>query len=313
MTEPSVDDYRPEDEPLVLELMRQSLGESELLPRTPSFWRWKHFENPFGPSLLLVARINEQIVGLRAYLRWRFVSPSGTLDAMRAVDTATHPDYQRHGVFRLLTLEANRKAGEAGVDLIFNTPNRKSLPGYLTMGWSLVGKPRTYVRVAHPLRLLRPGHHVGVPDPRTVLPGGANCNFDESFGDRPMLGIRTDRSAGYLQWRFARHPTVAYRSVACENGTAIVRGNHRAGRVEVVVSETLGEPSLRVLRSSVEADYLVGSARPESPEARLFRRGGFLPAPGQGLTLVAKPLTERALFAQNLSSWDLSAGDLELM
>jgi GNAT superfamily N-acetyltransferase len=313
MTEPSVDDYRSEDEPYVLELMRQSLGESELLPRTSNFWKWKHFENPFGSSLLLVARINKQIVGLRAYLRWRFVSPFGTLQAMRAVDTATHPDHQRKGVFRLLTLEANRRAGEEGVDLIFNTPNQKSLPGYLTMGWSLVGKPRTYVRIMHPFRWARPRDRSGLPDPKRVVPGGANCKFDESFGDRPMLGIRTDRSVAYLQWRFARHPTVAYRAIVSESGFSIVRGNYRGGRVEVVVSEIMGEPSMRAVRRAAAADYLVGSARPETPEARLFLRSGFLPAPGRGLTLVAKPLTERARFAQHLSNWDLSAGDLELM
>ena len=53
----------------VLELMRASLGESALLRRTGDLFSWKHFDNPFGRSILLVAEADGRIVGLRAFMR----------------------------------------------------------------------------------------------------------------------------------------------------------------------------------------------------------------------------------------------------
>ena len=47
--------YRDGDEPAVLELLRVSLGRGPAGDRTPELFRWKHVENPFGRSLMLVA------------------------------------------------------------------------------------------------------------------------------------------------------------------------------------------------------------------------------------------------------------------
>ena len=84
--------YQPEDESQVLELLRASLGEPDQRRRTSEFWRWKHFDNPFGPSLIRVAvDPGGRIIGLRAFLRWRFLRGDQIIQAMRPVDTATHP------------------------------------------------------------------------------------------------------------------------------------------------------------------------------------------------------------------------------
>ena len=160
MSEVDVYEYRAADEGEVLDCLGAALGVSATLPHTPAFWDWKHFQNPFGESQILVARIGTKLAGVRAYLRWNLTSPDGPLKAFRAVDTATHPDHQRQGVFRALTQEANRRAEASGIDLIFNTPNAKSLPGYLSMGWSIVGKPRVYIKPLH-LALFRSTHICG--------------------------------------------------------------------------------------------------------------------------------------------------------
>ncbi len=64
--------YAAEDEPAVIALLVGALGEGPSGHRTPDFFRWKHLENPFGESLLLVAELDGEIVGLRAFLRWGF-------------------------------------------------------------------------------------------------------------------------------------------------------------------------------------------------------------------------------------------------
>src|SRR5688572_5631082 len=64
-----------------------------------SFFRWKHLENPFGRSPAWVMTDDERIVGFRIFMRWEFEWHGAARTAVRAVDTATHPDYQGRGIF----------------------------------------------------------------------------------------------------------------------------------------------------------------------------------------------------------------------
>ena len=133
--------YEVTDEDAVLRLLRITLGAGPIGQRTAAFFRWKHLDNPFGPSLMLVADAGGEIIGLRAFMRWRFDAAGQDVRAVRAVDTATHPDHQGRGIFSRLTSEAlDLLRGDT--DLIFNTPNEKSLPGYLKLGWRIVGRAR---------------------------------------------------------------------------------------------------------------------------------------------------------------------------
>src|SRR2546430_9489017 len=121
----------PADLPRVLELARRALGWTD---DDTSFLEWKHFETPFGASPMWIALDGERVVGFRTFLRWEFVRGQRVLRAVRAVDTATDPAYQGRGIFSRLTLEAIDHLSSDGIQLIFNTPNAKSLAGYLKMG-----------------------------------------------------------------------------------------------------------------------------------------------------------------------------------
>jgi len=123
----------------IISLMRSSLGE-DLMPKSEDFFRWKHYENPFGKSKILLAKEGSGLVGLRAFMRWKWSSKNHVISAMRAVDTATDPEYQGRGIFSKLTMQAVEECKKEGVEMVFNTPNSISIKGYLKMGWNEVGK-----------------------------------------------------------------------------------------------------------------------------------------------------------------------------
>lgn len=127
------------DLPAIIELMRQSLGE-KLMPKSEDFYLWKHAQNVFGPSHVILAVDSGQLVGLRAFMKWKWSRAGEEIIAVRAVDTATHPDFQGKGIFRKLTMQAVEDCKKQGVSLVFNTPNPISKQGYLTMGWQEAGK-----------------------------------------------------------------------------------------------------------------------------------------------------------------------------
>ncbi|WP_116106162.1 GNAT family N-acetyltransferase [Lewinella sp. IMCC34191] len=113
----------------VIELLSTSLGDVA----NQQTFSWKHLENPFGASPGLLAFTGDRLVGLRFFMHWRFTNGEQTIHALRPVDTVTHPDARGNGIFKRLTLEGLDRFGQN--KLVFNTPNSKSLPGYLKMGW----------------------------------------------------------------------------------------------------------------------------------------------------------------------------------
>src|SRR3954453_15922293 len=121
---------RSDDIPACLALLETCLAGGPTGRRDADFFRWKHLANPFGTSLTLVAERDDEIVGLRAFMRWTLMSGTRAVPAVRAVDTATHPAAQGQGIFRRLTTEALEHAAADAV-LVFNTPNDQSRPGYL--------------------------------------------------------------------------------------------------------------------------------------------------------------------------------------
>jgi GNAT superfamily N-acetyltransferase len=323
------------DEAATLEVLAASLGGGPAGRRTSEFFRWKHHRSPFGRSFILVAEAEGRIVGVRALMRWLFEADGNVVRAVRAVDTATHPDWQGRGLFTRLTLEAvDRLRPET--DLIFNTPNPKSLPGYLKMGWRVMGKIPVAVKVRRPVRFL---FHLrslnSSATPRTSRPALEGLSASEAL-DRPGIdelvdersragGLATPLDVPYLRWRYASAPLLDYRAVVEGNGEdvsglAIFRVRSRGALWESTVCELIARPDdaptcgrlLRRVASAARVDHITchfPSHSVQTPNPRLL---GFLPSPG-GMTFVVNPLRETPLFdPQNQASWSLSLGDLEV-
>jgi GNAT superfamily N-acetyltransferase len=300
----------PTDLPEILDVLRAALGEPPGLRRTESLWNWKHVDNPFGESIVLVAESGGRLAGVRAFMRWELLTPQDeTVRCVRAVDTATHPDFHRQGIFRKLTEAAVEEARADGVHLIFNTPNDRSGAGYLKMGWAPVGPIR--VMVSPSWRALP-----RTPETDSPLTDAAAGGPTGVVPDRQPMGLRTPRTAEYLHWRFSAHPTARYRTVTSGDSWVVLRENRRFDRSELVVSELLGpHPAgpLRDARRRSRAAYLIGSFHPSTPERRAALRAGLIPVPRvQAMQLVARPLVDIGPVT-DIDAWDLTLGDLELL
>jgi GNAT superfamily N-acetyltransferase len=343
----SIYPYSREALPAILTLLQQTLGNSSAVRKTEEFWQWKHHANPFGASYGLYAwdEATAQAAGLRVLMRWTFRASDGTLvQGARAVDTATHPDHQRRGLFSSLTRQAIAELTAQGVDCIFNTPNQKSLPGYLKMGWQVAARWPLYIKPLRPLRMayrrLRPvatisektfAMHFGVE----ILPWDEFVQrYGEQAGEllatweraRRQVGLRTLRTVDYLTWRYGGHPHIDYGVYPHTDhqgklqGFAILRPNVRFGWQEAVLTELcLAQPDLteglhllRSLSHQLHSDYLIAHFARHTLEANLLRRNFFWPIPRQQIVFTVRPLQATSVHLCQADAWDLTLGDLEL-
>ncbi len=327
----------------ILRLVILSLGEywnrAAGLRFDTGFWSWKHLASPFGPSPCLVAEAEGRIVGLRVFMRWQWQLGKRRVEAVRALDTATHPDWRGKGIFSRLTLALVEEMRREGVSFIFNTPNDLSRPGYLKMGWLSMGRVSLWIRPQRPIGMLRALLSKSPAASTTGDAAGATRIGDlfrepklESFLQSLAEGegegkLRTPRTRDYLQWRYRDIPGGIYDAAwdfdGSEGTVIIFRRKNRAGLSERRFCEILLGPGsgsatrarslLRELMPAAGVDYvsaMAGSAR----EQRLLVRSGFLPAPRVGPILTVRPLNALPDGVDPLdrSSWRFSLGDLEL-
>jgi GNAT superfamily N-acetyltransferase len=331
-----VREFRSSDEAAVLELLRSTLGEGPVGERSSAFFRWKHMANPFGSSIMLVAESEGLIIGLRAFMRWRFLVGKQTIFAVQAVDTATHPDFQNRGVFSTLTRTAIDRLRE-DVDLIYNTPNEKSLPGYLKLGWRPVTTFRVSLRVRHPIAFgrgliqpdrmqeRRPSPAVDAEPVTTLLDSGTDLS-DMLLGvDAAGEGITTERSADYLRWRYVAVPNLEYFAIPAHEygdlrGVAIFRLRERGALWETALVELLvrrgdrqiARALVRKVINCTDTDHVTSYFRRGTVQAGALRTSGFLRS-RRGVSFVVNPLSAHLLPPpESPDSWALSLGDLEV-
>jgi predicted N-acetyltransferase YhbS len=294
------------------------------------FFRWKHMASPFGPSMLLVAEVDGEVVGFGAWLRWRLKAQGQTLEALRGVDMVVHPAYRG----RRIQVALVRKASElfsAETAFTFSSPNQRSRSGSLTVGGREVGRLSRFVRPHRPLRgavrwVLARGSGTSQPPPveaetaAEVLRDGDDVSQLLAQTEAPIERLTTDRDVDYLRWRYGRF--AEYQAVRVDTddqlaGLAIFRlrrhGSAWVSHVcELLVADNDRRIARRILdrvRKAAPADFVTCNF-PSRRDAALC---GFVQSPG-GTLLVARPLR------QNLNpdptrraSWALSIGDLELL
>ncbi len=304
-----------EDIPAIVELLKDSLGES-LLKKTTSIWDFKHVQNPFGSSYVLVAEENNQLIGVRAFMSWKWQLGDTVWQAYRAVDTATHPEHQGKGIFKKLTLQALEDVGKNHDCFIFNTPNEKSRPGYLKMGWEALGK----IKIALvPVFLYRFFYCFSQPKKYVVSLQEEQIEaicFKHNQELNNTKELFTPKSAAYLNWRYTINPMQPYVVFTGNDWYVALYVKKHSRFKELRIAEVIGASTSKNKKEirQVVTDYAAkqGCLLLSTTEKSLFPfafYGAF------GPILTCKDLTLNSVILQQSkqnTGWRYAMGDLEL-
>ncbi|WP_371495617.1 GNAT family N-acetyltransferase [Kitasatospora sp. NBC_00374] len=330
------------DTPAVLDLLTASLAGGPTGTRSAGFFDWKHRRNPFGASPGLLAETPDgRLAGVRLFLRWEWQAGGRVVRAVRPVDTATHPDFQGRGIFRRLTTGLLEEVAE-DTELVFNTPNGNSLPGYLRMGWQVVGRVPIALRIARPAAFAL-GARAALGRRTTAVQRPIRCQLPTAadwFGKPPaglpeLLAERAQadsadprqavlRTERFLRWRYGDAPGLDYRVLTCERGgelagIAFGRPRRRGPLTEFTLADVIVRPgdrgtAARLLRAAAAAgcDHAATHLASGTEAAAAALRGGYLTAPRTGMTLAARGPRGPLPAGRALADWRFSLGDLEV-
>lgn len=311
--------FTDRDLPELLHLFADGMRSYEAFPYR-LYWEWKHYQNPFGPSPVLLAVCDNQIVGIRAFQRWLFNYQDKSIPAFRAVDTVTAPLFQGRGIFKTLTLELIQiLSKDESSSFIFNTPNKVSRPGYLKMGWEQLGKARVFLRVVPFAGWLKRKEWDRLQQNLLDYP------FDDARPSNASAYIHVPKSSGYLKWRYQQYPFPDYGLFVSEYRQEpyyfFIKIRHhqfvRELRICEVWSKVDRDWSFIALTATRLARRLgcgTVSLLPEPGHSVALFRHGFIPVQPFANIITIRDLNMGDSFEpfRHLKNWAFAMGDLEL-
>lgn len=213
------------DMPHIIELTKEHLD----CNFNEDFFLWKHLSNPFGVSFAMGAWDSGRLVGLRMFMRWEFIGPDDKIvKAIRPVDTVTHEDYKGKGIFKTLTLQGLESERD-NYDIIFNTPNQNSLPGYLKMGWQKINLTGTFL--------------YGIVNP--FIKNNAEVIFNFNIDNLPRSSARywqTFKNESFLKWRY-QDTSFRYAAIP-DAGLVVYKVEKIKGFRMIMIYEIIGQNNI---------------------------------------------------------------------
>lgn len=312
------------DKDAVLTLLNNVFDEQQRSStlRGDRYWDWKFNDNPYGKPFLIVFEIRDKIVGVANLWPWEFTCRGQTIKALQPSDAAVMQEYRGNGLFKKSRLYAIDLAKYKEYQLIFNFPNKNSLPVYESLGWDYLGRVSWWVKILKPINLVK-GYFS--KDKATASEIDVEYLVDTTFLDgivdkSPSFDgyLKVNRVKGFHKWRYADRPNRSYGMVVYEGNrkttAAVFTINQNNNNREMVIVDIVGAPTNLVplfkkingVAKKSNVDFIAVMENPHFQTKTLLKLGYFKK---RSKNMVVLPLDigleEKVT---SFSSWSLVAG-----
>jgi GNAT superfamily N-acetyltransferase len=310
--------------------------------------RWQYFDNPTSERFVDFALCNERLAAIYA-AQPAFARVCGArVLAAQSVDTLVDADFRGRSLFTNMAEAVYQSVRERGGAFVYGFPNASSAPGFFQkLGWVSLDPVPFLVRplrtgfFASKLRLGRwlrtlPDWRLPIRVPkleagqelRPMMEIGPELNALWSrFASNVTVAV--DRSPEYLKWRLAK-PGERYECLGVFEATRLIafcayttvekHGGRIGYVIELLHDPDHGDAGAALLGECVRrmaadgADAILAWCFEHSPNARAYRRQGFLRLPERlrpiELHVGVRPLDEslRSVLS-NRRNWYISYCD----
>ncbi len=126
----TIRDYAEGDERAIIALFEQVFGRTMGASESAEHWRWEFARNPTSTPTLELVWDGERLVGQYAVSPRRVWFCGAEQLAALSLDTMTHPDYGRQGIFSASAEACYARMGERGFAFVYGFPNANSIHGF---------------------------------------------------------------------------------------------------------------------------------------------------------------------------------------
>jgi len=241
--------YREGDEKGILELWQAVYpGEEYERERWIRWWHWMYKDNPAGAGMIWLAEHNGKIVGQSAIIPVAMKVGTETATGFQSINTMTHPNYRRQGMYESLARKAYAEAAREGICIGYRFPNKVShLIAIKRLNWfdvdtmQVLYKPLDWMKTSKTMtgnkflagflamsgnitaRMFYRAERVSIIEGLTITQVPF---FDErinQFWDRAcgQYQIMVMRNKDYLNWRYVAVPDVDYSIYIAEKSRKI--------------------------------------------------------------------------------------------
>lgn len=300
----------------VFNKQQRSVGEA----RGDKFWNWKFENNIFGKAIVHIIESNNEILAVGTMWPWQFRSGVTLLNAYQLCDTVVTEKARGLGLFNLLNKKRIEFANKSKVDFLFNFPNKNSMPGYLNMGWSYLGRLPWHVKVLKPYTFLKnlsdKNQKLKISIPKDMRIDF--FDFSDYSEEEYKKNISVNKINGFYDWRYKEHPSREYGIAENIKGSkksfAIFTLSGKENLVEMIITDIFCQKGLEdfLLKKIIETArtlnvsiiYMISNQK--FRKISLLRRG-FVTVRNKNLVCLPINLTiENKLL--NMEKWDLFAG-----
>jgi hypothetical protein len=220
--------------------------------RGEQYWNWKFIISPFGKSVLTVAEMDNEIIGVDNLWPWEFKVKGNIYKAFQPCDSVVHPKARGKGIFKNMRLHGLDVIKESNPAFLFNFPNDQSINTNLSLGWYNLGEIPWLVKAINPFNTLN-----GIIMEKKTEPAILDSIFNLDVEllellDRREVSIdsyvRPNRKEGYFDWRYLKHPSRKYGMIRHEKGNfssaAVFTINQRRWYKEMFLVELIGNKDI---------------------------------------------------------------------
>jgi hypothetical protein len=276
----TIRDYREGDEAAIVALFEKVFGKPMGRTRSAPHWRWEYTQNPVGPRTIELVWDGATLAGQYAVSPRRVWCGGREVLAALSLDTMTHPDYARQGIFTASADACYEAMAERGFAFVYGFPKASSVGAFeRRLSWSLVMKMPVHVKPIDVGRFV--AEKVDRPRLAPWLSLGSRmlsrapgivantrrrwqsrvpvevtaCSAIEEWADDLWARCRAHhhvwvvRDRAYLDWRYDARPESDYVFLRAEAGGTIVGlavlavATREQGRI-CFVMELLADPTL---------------------------------------------------------------------
>ena len=195
-------DYQQGDEYQISDLYKQVNNRE----RTLGYWTWKFVKPPFGQAITKLMFDGSRLIGFYAVIPMIVKVQNELMKAVISVNTMTHPNYERKGIFGYLAEEVYKKCQRYSIKFVYGFPNDNSYYGFTQkLGWRDLGKMTVLEKelVQTPKEIV----HRDSIYPVERFDERVNTLWNRTKGSYHVAVVRTEK---FLNWRFTDNPVVKY-------------------------------------------------------------------------------------------------------